>query len=159
MDIGMKGILVKDANLKYDSYGSARPDGKPTQTLAAGTKVEITQLVKSPKPGQTHTVHVNGIGWIQADAIKVQEKGHDKGHDKGKPGTKLEVGMYVILAKDANLKYDSYGSPRPDGQSTKTLEAGTKVEITRIVTDPKPEQTHPVHVNGIGWIRVDAIAK
>ena len=68
---GMKGTLVKDANLKYDSYGSARPDGKPTKTLTAGTPVEINKVVENPKPGQTHTVHVNNVGWIQADAIKV----------------------------------------------------------------------------------------
>ena len=67
----MKGVLTKDANLKYDSYGSARPDGKPTQTLKAGTPVEINNVVAAPKPGQTHTVHVNGVGWIEADAIKV----------------------------------------------------------------------------------------
>ena len=68
---GMKGVLIKDANLKYDSYGSARPDGKPTQTLKSGASIEITNVVADPKPGQTHPVNVNGIGWIQADAIKV----------------------------------------------------------------------------------------
>ena len=71
LEAGMKGVLIKDANLKYDSYGSGRPDGKPTQTLKTGTPVEINNVVASPKPGQTHTVHVNGVGWIQADAVKV----------------------------------------------------------------------------------------
>ena len=70
-EAGMKGVLIKDATLKYDSYGSARPDGKPTQTLRTGTAVEINNVVANPKPGQTHTIHVNGIGWIQADAVKV----------------------------------------------------------------------------------------
>ena len=68
---GMRGVLTKDANLKYDSYGSARPDGKPTQTLKAGTSVEITNVVTDPKPGQTCPIHVNNIGWIPADAIRV----------------------------------------------------------------------------------------
>ena len=71
MTAGMKGTLNKDANLKYDSYGSARPDGKTTQTLKAGTVVTIDKVVEAPKSGQTHTVHVNGAGWIQADAITV----------------------------------------------------------------------------------------
>ena len=71
MKPGMKGVLIKDANLKYDSYGSGRPDGKPTQTLKAGTPVEINQVVSSPRPGQTHTVHVNNVGWIEADAVKL----------------------------------------------------------------------------------------
>ena len=70
MKAGMKVTLVKDANLKYDSYGSARPDGKTTKTLTAGTEVEITKVVDNPKPGQTHTVHVNNAGWIEAGAIK-----------------------------------------------------------------------------------------
>ena len=71
MTAGMTGTLNKDANLKCDSYGGARPDGKPTQTLKAGTSVKIDKVVPAPKPGQTHTVHVNGAGWIQADAITV----------------------------------------------------------------------------------------
>ena len=70
MQAGMKVTLIKDANLKYDSYGSGRPDGKSTQTLKEGTQVEITNMVAVPKPGQTHTIHVNGIGWIQADAVR-----------------------------------------------------------------------------------------
>ena len=68
---GMRGVLTKDANLKYDSYGSARPDGRPTQTLKAGTSVEITNVVADPKPGQTCPIHVNNIGWIPSDAIRV----------------------------------------------------------------------------------------
>ena len=71
MKAGMTGTLNKDANLKYDSYGGARPDGKTTQTLKAGTAVKIDKVVEAPKPGQTHAVHVNGAGWIQADAITV----------------------------------------------------------------------------------------
>jgi len=70
MQVGTKVTLIKDANLKYDSYGSARPDGKTTKTLTAGTEVEITKIVEKPKPGQTHPIHVNNIGWIQTDAIK-----------------------------------------------------------------------------------------
>ena len=69
MQAGMKVTLSKDANLKYDSYGAGRPDGKPTQTLKAGTQVEITKVVDNPKPGQTHTVHVNNAGWIEASAV------------------------------------------------------------------------------------------
>ena len=69
MQAGMKVTLVKDANLKYDSYGSGRPDGKTTQTLKAGTQVEITKVVEKPKPGQTHPIHVNNAGWIEASAI------------------------------------------------------------------------------------------
>ena len=65
----MRVTLVKDANLKYDSYGSGRPDGKPTKTLPAGTTVEITKVIDNPKHGQTHPVHVNNAGWIQADAV------------------------------------------------------------------------------------------
>ena len=148
MEVGMKGILVKDANLKYDSYGSPRPDGKPTQTLAAGTQVEITGLVASPKPGQTHTVQVNNIGWIQADAVKVLAE---------EPKEKLAVGMKVVLIKDANLKYDSYGSPRPDGKPTQTLAAGTQVEVTGLVASPKPGQAYTIHVNNMGWIQADAV--
>ena len=150
MDTGMKGIIVKDANIRYDSYGSTRPDGKPTVTLVAGTKVEITNVVKNPKAEQTHPIHVNDIGWIRADAVKVDDTNTVE-------KKKLEAGMKVILAKDANLKYDSYGSPRPDGQPTKTLTAGTKVEITKVLADPKPGQTHPIHVNGIGWIQANEI--
>ena len=71
LEAGMKGVLIKDANLKYDSYGSGRPDGQPTQTLKEGTTVQINNVVENPAPGQTHTVHVNGAGWIQADLIKV----------------------------------------------------------------------------------------
>ena len=71
MKAGMTGTLNKDANLKHDSYGGARPDGKTTQTLKAGTAVKIDKVVEAPKPGQTHAVHVNGAGWIQADAITV----------------------------------------------------------------------------------------
>ena len=69
MQVGTKVALTKDANLKHDSYGSGRPDGQSTQTLKAGTQVEITNIVNTPKPGQTHPVHVNGIGWITADAV------------------------------------------------------------------------------------------
>ena len=69
MQVGMKYTLTKPANLKYDSFGSERPDGKSTQTLDAGTVVEITNVVDNPKPGQTYTVHVNGIGWISRDAV------------------------------------------------------------------------------------------
>ena len=69
MKAGTKATLTKDANLKYDSYGGARPDGKPTQTLKAGTQVEITKVVENPKPGQTHPIHINGIGWIKADEV------------------------------------------------------------------------------------------
>ena len=69
MQVGTKITLTKDANLKYDSYGSGRPDGQTTQTLKAGTQVEITNIVNNPKPGQTHPVHVNNIGWIPADAV------------------------------------------------------------------------------------------
>ena len=72
MQAGQKVTLAKDANLKYDSYGSARPDGKTTKTLKAGEQVEITKVVANPKPGQTHPIHVNNIGWIQADAIQEQ---------------------------------------------------------------------------------------
>lgn len=144
MQVGMKVTLVKDANLKYDSYGADRPDGKPTQTLKAGTQVEITKIVDSPKPGQTHTVHVNNAGWIEANAFC-------------KPPAKPAVGMKVTLAKDVNLKYDSYGGARPDGVATQTLKAGAQVEITKIVENPKPGQTHPVHINNIGWIPADAI--
>ena len=72
MKAGSKGILVKDANLKYDSYGSPRPDGKSTKTLTAGTQVDITNVVSNPKPGQTHPIHVNNQGWIPADAVKEQ---------------------------------------------------------------------------------------
>ena len=150
MDTGMKGILVKDANLRYDSYGSPRPDGKATVTLVAGTKVTISNVVKNPKSEQTHTIHVNDIGWIRSDAVKVDDTCLVE-------KKKLEAGMKVLLAKDANLKYDSYGSPRPDGQPTKTLATGTKVEITKVIADPKPGQTHPIHINGIGWIQVDEI--
>ena len=71
LEPGMTGTLIKDANLKYDSYGSGRPDGQPTQTLKAGTAVTINNVVANPAAGQTHTVHVNGVGWIQADAIRV----------------------------------------------------------------------------------------
>jgi hypothetical protein len=156
MKVGMKGTLVKDANLKYDSYGSGRPDGQPTKTLPAGTAVEITHLVESPKPGQTHTVNVNGIGWIQADAISVT--GEVAAATTTAPtGGALKVGMKGTLIKDANLKYDSYGSGRPDGQPTKTLPAGTAIEITHLVESPKPGQTHTVNVNGIGWIPADAV--
>ena len=70
MQVGDKVTLAKDANLKYDSYGGARPDGKTTRTLKAGTEVQITKIVEKPKPGQTHPIHVDNIGWIQADAIK-----------------------------------------------------------------------------------------
>jgi len=69
MKEGMTGKLNKDANLRYDSYGGGRPDGKTTKTLTAGTAVKIDKVVAAPKPGQTHTVHVNGAGWIQMDAI------------------------------------------------------------------------------------------
>jgi len=69
MRAGMQVTLVKDANLKYDSYGSERPDGKPTKTLTAGTLVEITKVIDNPKPGQTHPIHINNIGWIRADAV------------------------------------------------------------------------------------------
>ena len=71
LEPGMTGVLIKDANLRFDSYGSGRPDGQPTQTLKAGTAVTINNVVANPAAGQTHTVHVNGVGWIQADAIRV----------------------------------------------------------------------------------------
>ena len=71
MTAGMTGTLNKDANLKYDSYGGARPDGKSTMTLKTGAAVTIDKVVQAPKPGQTYTVHVNGAGWIPADAITV----------------------------------------------------------------------------------------
>ena len=71
MTAGMTGTLNKDVNLKYDSYGGARPDGKATLTLKSGTTVKIDKVVQAPKPGQTHSVHVNGAGWIPADAITV----------------------------------------------------------------------------------------
>ena len=71
MTAGMTGTLNKDANLKCDSYGGARPDGKTTLTLKAGATVTIDKVVQAPKSGQTHTVHVNGAGWITADAITV----------------------------------------------------------------------------------------
>ena len=152
MKVGMKGTLIKDANLKYDSYGSGRPDGQPTKTLPAGTAIEITHLVESPKPGQTHTVNVNGIGWVPADAVSVT------GATAATPsGGVLKVGAKGTLVKDANLKYDSYGSGRPDGQPTKTLPAGTAIEITHLVESPKPGQTHTVNVNGIGWVQADAV--
>ena len=152
MKAGMKCTLVKDANLKYDSYGAARPDGKTTQTLKAGTQVEITKVVDNPKPGQTHPIHVNGIGWIQADAVSASASA-------GAPsmGKKLGVGMKGTLIKDANLKYDSYGSARPDGKPTQTLKAGTPIEINNVVDNPKPGQTHTVHVNGVGWVTADSI--
>ena len=73
MTAGMTGILNKDANVRYDSYGGGRPDGKTTLTLKAGAAVTIDKVVDAPKPGQTHTVHVNGAGWIPADAISINE--------------------------------------------------------------------------------------
>ena len=66
----MKVTLIKDVNLKYDSYGSSRPDGKPTKTLTRGTLVEITKVIDNPKSGQTHPVHINNAGWIPADAVR-----------------------------------------------------------------------------------------
>ena len=68
---GTKGKLTKDANLKYDSYGSARPDGKSTQTLKSGTSVEITKVIDNPKPGQTHSVQINNAGWIEPRSVFV----------------------------------------------------------------------------------------
>ena len=77
----MKGVLVKDQNLKHDSYGGARPDGRSTKTLKAGTEVVINKVVTAPKPGQVYTVHVNEQGWIEAEAIKLEmPKSH---HSKG----------------------------------------------------------------------------
>ena len=70
MDVGQTVTLIKDANLKYDSYGSPRPDGRSTRTIKAGTRVKITNLVRNPKPGQTHPVHIDDIGWIEADAVR-----------------------------------------------------------------------------------------
>ncbi|MCL1804200.1 MAG: hypothetical protein FWG30_11325 [Eubacteriaceae bacterium] len=69
MRVGQRVTLVADANLKYDSYGSGRPDGKSTRTIKAGTEVRITNLVNNPKPGQTHPVHIDDIGWIMASAV------------------------------------------------------------------------------------------
>jgi len=166
MKVGEKVTLIKDANLKYDSYGSGRPDGKSTKTLTAGTFVEITNLVTSPKPGQTHPVHVNNAGWIEASAVEGEPAAKTPASSifSGMPSKpmvgekkELAVGMKGVLVKDANLKYDSYGSGRPDGKSTKTLPVGTEVEITHLVKEPKPGQTHTVHVNGVGWIEADAI--
>ena len=144
MKVGMTGILVRDANLRFDSYGSPRPDGKPTRTVQAGTQVKITALVASPKPGQTHPVNIDSIGWIKADDIEAFT-------------SDITVGVKGMLIRDANLKYDSYGSPRPDGKSTITLKEGSQVEVTGLVQNPKPGQTHPVHVNGAGWIESEAI--
>ena len=158
MKVGEKVTLVKDANLKYDSYGSGRPDGKPTRTLTAGTVVQITNLVGSPKPGQTHPVHVDNIGWIEASAVgEAPTVTATSAPTTVVGGPKLAVGMKGVLIKDANLKYDSYGSGRPDGKGTKTLPAGTAIEITHLVTNPKPGQTHTVHVNGMGWIEASAV--
>jgi len=165
MKVGEKVTLIKDANLKYDSYGSGRPDGKSTKTIPAGTVVTISNLVATPKPGQTHPVHIDNIGWIEASAIgsepaaKAPETTAIPGFGKTVVTEKkdLAVGMKGVLIKDANLKYDSYGSGRPDGKSTKTLPVGTAVEITHLVSNPKPGQTHTVHVNGVGWIEADAI--
>lgn len=68
---GIQGTIIGDANLKYDSYGSGRPDGKSTRTLGAGTKVNVNKIVSNPKPGQTHNVHVEGMGWIQSSQIRI----------------------------------------------------------------------------------------
>ena len=71
MQAGNKATLTKDANLKYDSYGSDRPDKKTTQTLKKGTQVEITKVVDNPKPGQTHVVQINNAGWVEKSAVFV----------------------------------------------------------------------------------------
>lgn len=68
---GIQGTITADANLKYDSYGSGRPDGKGTKTLGAGTTVEVDRVLDTGKPGQTHGIHVKGMGWIKKDQIKL----------------------------------------------------------------------------------------
>ena len=87
MKAGDKATLAKDVTLKYDSYGSARPDGKSTQTLKAGTKVDVTKVVDNPKPGQTHSVQINNAGWVEAKAVFVVPESI-KGLKPGTPGVK-----------------------------------------------------------------------
>lgn len=68
---GVSGRIIEDANLKYDSYGSGRKDGKSTRTLKAGTAVEFDRILDKPKSGQTHSVHVKDLGWISPDQIEL----------------------------------------------------------------------------------------
>ena len=127
MQVGTKVTLTKDANLKYDSYGSGRPDGQSTQTLKAGTTVEITNIVNNPKPGQTHPVHVNNIGWIPGDAVgapaaaatgrrnlSVGCSGDDVKVIQGIIGTTAD-GIFGPNTKAALIKYQSANGLVADG--------------------------------------------
>jgi len=154
MKAGTKAVLTRDATLRYDSYGAGRPDGRSTKTLPRGTTVQITKVVDNPKSGQTHTIHVNNEGWIRPDAVS---GGGGTATTSSSSSSSVATGKRGVLTRDANLRYDSYGSGRPDGRSTQTLKAGTTVDITRIVDNPKPGQTHPIHVNNAGWISADAV--
>ena len=125
MQVGTKVILTKDANLKYDSYGSERPDGKSTQTLKAGTQVEITNIVDNPKPGQTHPVHVNGIGWISANAVGASASAARRNLSVGCVGDDVKLiqgiigttadGVFGANTKAALIKYQSANGLVADG--------------------------------------------
>ena len=69
----------------------------------------------------------------------------------------MQAGNKATLTKDVNLKYDSYGADRPDKKTAQTLKKGTQVEITSVVDNPKPGQTHSVQINNAGWVEKSAV--